>query len=162
MFYYDLFYQDTRFIVIVIYKMLIDGNLKLTSNRKASPDSFRLRIQHCRRSFLPFNECSLTLPCSDFLWWAIFFERGVALELPDVRRSKWPNLSFSFLIFGSNVCSFIDSSSFTFGRISVSSYKISIYFISRYRQYYRYVWYILIINNIYGINSPYIPYLNLG
>ena len=104
------------FIVIAIYKMIIDGNFKLTSNRKSSPDSFRRRIQFCRRSFLLFNECALTLPCLDLLWWVTFFEGGVALELTDVPRSKWFNLSLSTFIFGSTVCSFIGSSSFTFGR----------------------------------------------
>ena len=96
--------------------MFIHDNFKLTSNRKESPDNFRLRIEFCRTSLLLFNECAITLPCLDFSGGATFLERGNAVGLTDVPLSSWPDWSLPSLIFFFAVCGFIDGSFFTFGR----------------------------------------------
>ena len=100
-------------------KMFIYDNFKLTSNRKDSPDNFRLRIEFCRKSLLLFKECAITLPCLDFSGFGTILERGNARGLTDFPLSKWHDWSLPSLIFFSTVCSFIDGSFFTFGRIGV-------------------------------------------
>ena len=114
-----LVYSITIQNIIEINKMFIYDNFRLTSNRNESSDIFRLRIEFWRRSFLLVNECAITLPCLDFSGCATFLERANARGLTDVPFSKWLDLSLPSLIFFSTVCSFIDGSFFTFGRIGV-------------------------------------------
>ena len=97
--------------------MFIDDNFILTSSRNKPPDNLRLRIQFCRKSFLLFNECTITWSCLEFSLWTTFLKGGSASGLTDAPLSKWLGWSISSLILCSAVCSFVGGSFFTFGRM---------------------------------------------